>query len=155
MTSHILINGRLLTAVLMLTIFATMTVIALGFPDKARLMPLLFGIPGTILGLLQVVAELRIAATESDEPTSQQAPTTRGERQMLVWLMLFFLGIIAFGFIYAAPVLVLAFLYFGKREPLIIGIVSAIGIWVVLYGLFELGFEIQLFDGLVVEWLRS
>jgi hypothetical protein len=39
------ISSRILTAAVMLAIFAGMTAMALGFPAKAQLMPLLIGVP--------------------------------------------------------------------------------------------------------------
>jgi hypothetical protein len=145
------LSGRVLTAVLMFGIVVTMTLMALGFPEKARLMPLLAGVPGSVLAFIAVLQEFRKVGA-GNEPDD----AARGnERQMLVWMMLYFLGILAFGFLYAGPVLVLAFLRSAKREPLAIAAAGAAGTWAVLYGLFELTFQIPLFDGLVLEWLAA
>jgi hypothetical protein len=46
----------------MLAVFAGMTVIALGFPAKAQLMPLLIGVPGTAMALVQLIKEVRAPA---------------------------------------------------------------------------------------------
>lgn len=145
------LNGPVLTAVLMFAIFVTMTLMALGFPAKARLMPLMAGVPGSVLALIAVLEELRKARNSSESGNA----AGRNERQMIVWMMLYFLGILGFGFLHAAPVLVFAFLRFAKREPLTIAAVGAAGTWVVLYALFELTFQIPLFDGLVLEWLAG
>ena len=146
------LDGRVGTALFMFLVFATMSLIALGFPPKARLMPLLVGIPGVILGLAQLVIELRAAHARSPrEPTG----LTAAERHMLGWTLLFFVGLLAFGFVHAGPVLVFAFLLLGRGESLTISAVSAVGTWAVLYGLFVKAFEIPLFAGLVVEWLSG
>jgi len=150
-----LFTGRALTAVVMLAIFVAMSLMALGFPGKARLMPLMVGIPGSVLALLQVLVELRTAidgAVESDAP---QSAARWNERHMFTWLLLFFFGILGFGFIYAAPLLVFGFLYIGRKETLTVGAIGAAGTWAVLYGLFEQAFEIPLLDGLLIEWILN
>ncbi len=150
-----LFTGRALTAVVMLAIFVAMSLMALGFPDKARLMPLMVGIPGSVLALLQVLVELRTATDDAKESDAQQSAARWNERHMFTWLLLFFFGILGFGFIYAAPLLVFGFLYIGRKETLTVGAIGAAGTWAVLYGLFEQAFEIPLFDGLLIEWLLN
>jgi hypothetical protein len=39
------------------------------------------------------------------------------------------------------------------KESLTIGVIGAVATWAVLYGLFETAFQIQLFNGLLIEWL--
>jgi hypothetical protein len=158
MGATMLTNARVLTAFAMLAIFAAMTALALGYPDKAALMPLIVGVPATVLAFVQLVIEIRKAAAESgrqsgaadDQKTREEH---KRELDLFLWLFLFFAGILGFGFVYAAPVLVFAFLYFGRKESLTVGLVSGVATWAVLYGFFELWFELFLFEGLVVEWL--
>ncbi len=153
MQAKALFTSRALTAVVMLAIFLTMSLMALGFPEKARLMPLMVGIPGSVLALLQVLVELRTSiddALEFDAPAAQW-----NERHMFTWLLLFLFGILGFGFIYAAPLLVFGFLHVGNKETIKVGALGAAGTWAVLYGLFEQAFEIPLFNGLLIEWLLN
>lgn len=153
MPFRILLNGPVFTALMMFVVFATMSLIALSFPDKARLMPLIVGIPGTILALVQLLMELRSTLRQTAETTELVPETIEAERQMFTWMFLFFFGILGFGFIYAAPLLVFGFLWFGKGESLKVGLVGGAATWGILYGLFETGFQIPLFDGLLLEWL--
>ncbi len=44
-------------------------------------------------------------------------------------------------------------MYAGKKESLLVALISAAGTWAVLFGFFEQVMEIPLFQGLVVEWL--
>jgi hypothetical protein len=131
----------------MFLIFLTMSLIAMGFPEKARLMPLMVGVPGSILGLIQLILEIR-ASRDAEPPDPEKSRT---ERSMFIWIFLYFFGILGFGFIYAAPLLVFAFLFIGRKESLPISLISAAGTWAVLFGFFERGFEIPLFTGLIVE----
>jgi small-conductance mechanosensitive channel len=147
MSRNTIVNGRVGTALFMLLVFATMSLLALGFPEKARMMPLLVGIPGTLLALVQVVNEIRAVHKETGEGLSA------AEKQMFGWTFLFFAGILLFGFVLAGPLLVYAFLLFGRGESLRVALISGVATWAVLYGMFEKGFEIPLFAGLLMERL--
>jgi hypothetical protein len=145
------LNARVATALVMFLLFLTMSLIALGFPEKARLMPLMVGIPGSVLGLVQLIVEVRASRDAEAEDMQRK----RNERSMFVWIFLYFFGILGFGFIYAAPLLVFAFLFIGRKESLPISLISAAGTWAVLFGFFEKGFEIPLFTGLLLELIMG
>jgi len=150
MSINILFKGRVLTALIMLLIFLIMTGMAFTFPEKARLMPLMIGIPGVILGFAQFIIELRVALVDVTEVPGEGAEQERrDELQMLFWTFLFFIFILCFGFIYASPLLVAGFLYLGKSESLKTAIIGGICTWAVLFGVFETWFRIPLFPGLV------
>lgn len=152
MTINALLNGRVATAAVMLLIFLSMSLMALGFTDKAQLMPLLVGVPGTLLGIIQLINEIRYTKNQSSEEAASDA-LDDAERNMFMWIFVFFIGILCFGFTYAGPVLVFAFMFAGKKESLLVALISAVGTGVVLFGFFEQMMEIPLFQGLVLEWL--
>ena len=153
MPLRMLLNGSVLTALVMFMVFLTMSLMALGFPEKARLMPLMVGVPGTVLALVQLFTELRSTLDQAVETDEHVWEAVRAERQMFTWMFMFFLGILTFGFNYAAPFLVFGFLWFAKEESLKVGLVGAAATWAILYGLFETAFQIPLFDGLLLQWL--
>lgn len=152
MTINAILNGRVATALVMLLIFLSMSLLALGFTEKARLMPLLIGIPGTLLGIVELINEMRASAKQAASGDNSN-DVTKAERAMLGWVFVFFVGILCFGFVYAAPLLVLAFMLAGKKESLTVGLISAAGTFVVLYVFFENVMEIPLFQGLIIERL--
>lgn len=154
MTINAILTGRVATALVMLLIFLSMSLLALGFTEKARLMPLLVGIPGTILGIVELINEMRASAKQAESGDDSYA-VTRAEQAMLGWVFIFFLGILLFGFIYAGPLLVFAFMLAGKKETLTVALISAVGAFVVLFGFFETAMEIPLFQGLIVEAVRG
>lgn len=154
MTINAILNGRVATALFMLLIFLSMSLMALGFTEKARLMPLLVGVPGTVLGMIELINEMRHAAKQAASGDCSDH-VTAAERAMFGWVLVFFLGILGFGFIYAGPVLVFAFMLAGKKESLTVALISAVGAWAVLFGFFEQVMEIPLFPGLIVEWLQG
>ena len=152
MTINTILNGRVLTALVMLLLFLSMSLMALGFTEKARLMPLLVGIPGTILGIFELLSEIRTAARQAADGDASEW-VSRVEAVMLGWVFVFFVGILLFGFVYAGPVLVFAFMLAGKKESLTVALISAAGTWAVLYGFFQVAMEIPLFQGLIIEYM--
>jgi|APGre2960657468_1045069.scaffolds.fasta_scaffold17563_2 Tripartite tricarboxylate transporter TctB family len=161
MSTKVLMHGRVLTSLVMLAIFVLMTLLAMDFPTKARLMPLMVGIPAVLLGLLQLVMEYRAvsrsyAGDAVDAHQSPDKPEKEGqkdENQMILWITLFFTGIVLFGFVTASPVLVFCFLYFGSKESIKISLISAVSTWAVIYFTFVVWFQMSLFSGLILEWL--
>lgn len=149
-----ILNGRIITTSVMLAIFAGMSLMAVGYPEKARFLPLLVGVPGTLMCLTQLVFDVRSALQgRTAEDTAEAALEHPREVKMFFWLALFFIGIMSFGFLYAAPVLVLAFLRFGEKEPWKTAILGGLGAWVILYGVFTWVLELFLFEGFVTRLL--
>lgn len=146
-------NGRAATSLVMLAIFAAMTAIGLGYPEKARMMPLLVGIPGTILALAQLIRDIRFPTVEA--LTEETIAERRREIAMFAWLALFLAGVMGFGFLYAAPILVFAFMRFGQKESWTVALAGGIGAWVVLYGIFTRLLELFLFEGLLLPLLTG
>lgn len=146
-------NGRAATSLVMLAIFAAMTAIGLGYPEKARMMPLLVGVPGTILALAQLIRDIRFPTVEA--LTEETIAEGRREITMFAWLALFLAGVMSFGFLYAAPVLVFAFMRFGQKESWTVALAGGFGAWVVLYGIFTRLLELFLFEGLLLPLLTG
>jgi hypothetical protein len=60
---------------------------------------------------------------------------------------------VLFGFPYAGPLLVAAFLYFSGGEKWYVAVIAAIIAWSILYGVFERFLGLPLFEGLVSQWI--
>ncbi len=158
MSAKVFMNGRVLTALIMLIIFSVMTVLAIDFPSKGKLMPLMVGIPAVLLAFIQLIMEYRTVAAAGTESAAKTADKhekgdKKGEKQMIMWTVMFFIGILLFGFVVASPVLVFSFLYFGSKESLKVSLISAVSTWAVIYFTFVQWFQIPLFSGLILEWL--
>ncbi len=149
-----IINGRIITTTVMLAIFAGMSLMALGYPDKARFLPLLVSVPATLMCLAQLLFDVRGALQErSTEATAEATLEQPREIKMFIWLALFLVGIMSFGFLIAAPLLVFAFLRFGEKELWMTAILSGLGTWIILYGVFTRLLELFLFEGFVTRLL--
>lgn len=163
MSIKVISNGRVLTALVMLTIFVIMTVMAFDFPTKGRLMPLMVGIPASLLALIQFFSEYRAVAAKLKGGAETAVHTEKAEKKtdkkeemkMIVWTTIFFIALLCFGFVYASPVLVFAFLYFHSKETLLTSLISAVSTWLVIYMTFIKWFQIPLFKGLIVIWLTG
>ena len=89
------------------------------------------------------------AESATAEAASEVRKEQARERKMFLWLALFLVGILAFGFLWATPVLVFAFLRFSERESWSVATVGALGAWLVLYLVFVRLLELFLFEGLL------
>jgi hypothetical protein len=152
-----ILNGRIVTTLVMLAIFAGMSLMALGYAPKARYLPLLVSIPGTLMCLGQLLLDIRHArqartSGSGAEEASEPAETAR-EIKMFAWLGIFFAGILAFGFLYAAPVVVAAYLKFGEREGWMTSVAAGVAAWLILYVVFGRLLELFLFEGLVTPMI--
>jgi len=143
-----MVEGRKITAALMVAIFATMVGVALTYAPDARFLPLVIGVPGLLLSLLQLAVEMR---TKGDKEFTAQ--DRRAEMKMFAWFVFFVAGIILFGFPYAGPAMVALYLHFSWREKWYVSLGSAFFAWAVLFGVFEYVLGLPLFEGLVVQWL--
>ena len=143
-----MLEGRLLVSGIMVAIFAIAVGLSFTYAPEARLLPLVIGIPGLILSGLQLVKELR----ERPEPVVTSEEHVR-EGRMFAWFFLFVGGLVLFGFPYAGPLLVAAFLYFSGGEKWYVAAVAAVIAWGILYGVFERFLGLPLFEGLVYQWI--
>jgi hypothetical protein len=151
-----ILNGRILTTTAMLTIFAGMLAMALTYPEKARFLPLLISVPATLMCLVQLFFDIRSALQDRPaEAAAEAALETPREVKMFFWLALFFVGVMSFGFLVAAPVLVFAFLRFGEKEPWLTAILGGLGAWIILYGVFTRLLELFLFEGFITPLLTG
>lgn len=140
-----MLEGRIVTAGVMLAIFVTAVGIALiYFPAGARMLPLVVGIPGIILSAIQFVSELR----QTD--AKQISPEVRaGEIRMIVWFAAFAAVIFLLGFIYGSPLLIAAYLQIQAKEKWYTTVLGALLAWVILEFVFSRGIGIVLYEGMI------
>jgi putative Ca2+/H+ antiporter (TMEM165/GDT1 family) len=141
-------EGRIVVSLIMLALFAGMVGYAFTFPADARFLPWVIGIPGLLFCIGQLIIELRDRTTEERDPTER-----RRELKMFAWFVAFIVAILLFGFVYAGPVLVAAYLYFDWHERPIVVVTSAIVAFAVLFGIFEWALELRLFGGFLDRML--
>jgi putative Ca2+/H+ antiporter (TMEM165/GDT1 family) len=141
-------EGRIAVSLIMLALFAGMVGYAFTFPADARFLPWVIGIPGLLFCIGQLIIELRNRTPEERDPGER-----RRELKMFAWFVAFIVAILLFGFVYAGPVLVAAYLYFDWHERPIVVVTSAIVAFAVLFGIFEWALELRLFGGFLDRML--
>ena len=134
----------------MLGVFIFFMSQAIFFASSARLMPLLIGVPGTIMSFFQLIIELRTV----NDVTDNQSVLSGRELNIIVWLTGFFVAVIVLGFDYGSPLVVACYVYFVGKERLTTALVAGISCFALMYGLFERLMGIQLFDGLLSQFLQ-
>ena len=143
-----MVEGRTLTAGIMVAVFVTMVGLALTYPQDARFLPLVIGIPGLVLSIVQLFTELRARPEPAVTPEEH-----RREGRMFAWFFVFVGSLVLFGFLYAGPALVAAYLYFSGKERWYVALIAAAFAWAVLYGVFEQFLGLPLFEGLIRQWI--
>ena len=146
-----MLEGRIITAGVMLAIFVTAVGIALiYFPASARMLPLVVGIPGIILSAIQLVSELR----RTDEKKVSQE-IRAGEIRMVIWFGAFAAVILLLGFTYGSPIMIAAYLHFQAKEKWYTLLIGAALAWVVLEFVFTRGIGIVIFEGIIPPMLMG
>jgi len=148
------INGNAVISAIMLVIFSAMLIMAAGYSPEARFMPMIVGFAGAGLSLVQL---WRIFASDRRPARAPQrkenAPGWRREARLVGWFAGFLLAIVAFGFLIAAPAMVLGFLLIDRREPPLLAGALAAGCLAILYLVFEVVLELSLYRGLAAQLL--
>jgi hypothetical protein len=134
-----------------LVIFASAAIVArLNYPPEAASMPLIIGGVGAALSLLQLIVELRASRGAYEEQID-----LRKDVPIYLWVWSFVIGIVAFGFIYAAPVTLFAYLRFRSRESWWLSLLLPLAVLGLLYGLFQVALGVPLFEGLVTPLIKD
>ena len=144
-----MLEGRKLISLIMLALFALLIGISFSYAPDTRFLPLVIGVPGFLLCLVQVATEWR---AKNVQPAVTPVERVR-ERTMLAWCVVFVAGLVGFGFLYAGPVLVAAYLFLAGKEKWYIAVLAAVFAWAILYGVFGQFLGLPLFDGLVSQYL--
>lgn len=113
-------------------------------------MPLLVSVPGLVFCLVQFIIDLKRQPVE----TGRKPMFSGSEIKAIAWIIGFIIGISLLGFVYGAPLLVAAYLYFYAGERLYTAVLAAIACVAFAYGFMDRLMEIQLFEGLLFEYLR-
>lgn len=120
-------------------------VAGLSYPGMAATMPMAIGGIRAGLSLLQLVRELRRRGAEPVD-LARDLP-------IYLWVWGFIAAFIVFGFLFAAPVMVLLYLRLRGRESWRMSLSVAAAVFAMLYFVFGMALGVELFDGLLMEWV--
>ena|SRR5258708_5475807 len=134
-----------------LIIFASAAIVArVNYPPEAASMPLVLGVVGAALSLLQLIVELRASRGPYEEQIN-----LRKDGPIYLWVWAFVIAVVAFGFIIAAPVMLFAYLRLRSRESWWLSLLLAALVLALLYGLFQVALGVPLFEGLVTPLIKD
>ncbi len=147
-------------AILIMVLAGWGTLGALAWPWKAKLFPLVIGIPIFCLAAAEALWTLfgrqpeRQGASDFQLSTDQ-APQIARRRTLVAaaWTVGFFILIVLLGFQIAVPVLVFAYLKLQGKEGWLFTIVFTAAVWGFFYGLFDLLLHLPFPPGVLLEWL--
>lgn len=143
------LNGRVILCFSFSIFFLLVTVLAIGYSQEARLLPLLTGGGGLLLSVMQFVSEVR-ASPAHDRSTYDKQGRDRAIL-MFTWLLGLVLGTVLFGILVAASIAVSIYFLFIEKFSKSKSLLLTISFVTVLYITFELMFNLTLFRGLVVN----
>lgn len=138
-----------MTAV-MLVIFVTMVGFALGYPPQSRFLPLVIGIPGIVLSLVQLFQDLR-----GPRPSGEWKTNVRRELVLFGYFVGLVAGVLLFGFWLTIPVFLIVFLRLHERDSWMFAISLTAASWLVIYLIFDQLLGIVLHAGFLTEYLRG
>jgi hypothetical protein len=153
--------------VFMLALFTVMVGIAFGFPEGARFMPLIVGIPAIALCLLQLAIDAAHApgwrfatyrfrpAPKAGTPPEEAAAggdefgpeTVPAELAMFGYFLAFIAGVLLFGFYVSVPVMLVTFLRRRAGASARLALTLGAAMTVVMYVMFGLVLRITLHPG--------
>lgn len=126
---------------------------ASGWPLKAKLFPLVLGIPLCALGLAQVVLELR---GRGEAPPADAIPgSARRVAAVFAWMVVFIALVLLAGFPFAVPVFVLAYLLVHRAASIAAAVLIAGAAWGAFHLLFQRLLHFPFESGLIQDWLAK
>ena len=137
------------------------TASALAWPWKAKLFPLVIGIPLFCLAAAEVLWVLfgkGPAKAAADFKLSQDQPREVVQRRAalaVAWMIGFFAAIALFGFLIAVPLLVFLYLRLQGKERWLFTGVFTLAVWACFYGLFDLLLHLHFPAGWVFSWFGA
>ena len=156
-------SSKMLMTVVMFAIFVIMVVIAWDYPPQSRFLPLVIGIPGIVLTLVQLYVDIRgdvrgprLSRTSRTKASGSDQGTSQLRRELV--LFGYFVGLVAgvllFGFWLTVPVFLIVFLRLHERDDWVFVMSLTAASWLVIYVIFDQLLEIALHPGFVTEHLR-
>ena len=168
-----MIRSNLLISGFMVIVFSAMILVALQYPRSAGLAPCLIAIPGLILAVWQLMADLRNNVRQTRHrnlhqadsmvkqttpaklprtPQKQKTTKTRDELVMFGWVTVILALFLLLGFwVGLAVFLALFILLYGQETWKTTLLVSTVG-WLCFWGIFHVLLKVSLFQGFLHNW---
>ncbi len=158
-------RGQLILNLVFLAFFVTLIVISMTYSAKARRMPLVILIPGAVLAVIVTVKDIsrKGPAPEERETSAEEeeiedtepaglAATDQNKRMFVMfgWMALLVGMIWVVGFLVTIPVYTIIFMK-SLKESWRLSIIFGVAGFIVLYFLFVVGLNMELYRGLIFQ----
>lgn len=154
------LKGETLFSMMLFLVFISAFIFCLGWPDKARMYPLILSSGGVIFSGWLVYTGLRVKRPEKKKSESLKSKvkkksevSVRMEVTMALWLTGFIATILIFGFWVSMAAFIPIFMrVYGHEKWKFIGVFSTV-VWFSIYLVFSQGMDVSLFGGLLdLSW---
>jgi hypothetical protein len=148
----ILFTAALLTFLVVIVFYSTR------YRFEARLFPVVIGIPAVVLLLVQIIRDVLHKEHGEGRLSGEGQEALSSSRTMSayvwfgVWVVGFLLLIYVFGFLIAIPLFVFTYVKLHGRGWLY-SLCVAVGMIMLIYGIFTLGMKMHFYPGLLFSWL--
>lgn len=143
------IGGSLVTAVLMLLLFAGMLILALDWPEEARGFPFLIAIGGIVFSVWLIISMVIGMKSQSAEENATKERLPAGTGGMLLWLVLLCGVTIIFGFWVGSILFMVAFLRRFGRESWSTSIGVTATLMAILFFTLSVALKIPIYGGVL------
>ena len=130
------------------------TIAALDWPLKAKLFPMVIGIPLFCLAAAEV-AWILLSKTPGEKAAEDEVPLQVARRRSLIgvgWILGLLAAVVLLGFPIAVPLFVFLYLKVQGREGWIFTGVFTAAVWGAFYGLFDLLLHLPFPAGWLLSW---
>lgn len=163
-------KGNIVFSLFMISFFALIIILSLGYPEEARMVPLVVATPGIIMAIVQFFNEVRggrpvrepvepnvpnpekaAPAAESEAPGLSLQEVKKREILMALWILIVLALILLFGFWVAIAVTLLLFTRLYGKEPWKISLGTMVTGWGIIYIIFSIVLKVPLFEGFLIR----
>ena len=151
-------RASLILGIGIMVIAGAAVILAMDWPWKAKLFPLVIGIPLFCLASADALWELfgpAQAVAASDLTLTDEVPPAIARRRTAIaaaWILGFFAAILLLGFPLAVPLFVFLYLVIQGGERWIFSAIFSGVVWALFYGLFDLLLHLPFPAGWLLEW---
>lgn len=142
-----LTNGRIIISTCMCLFFSVVIITAFTNSSEARIVPLLTGVPGLLMSIMQLKDEIHSTITDF-HPVEPNWPDTKAIT-LTGWFFILILATVIIGNIPASTIFIAAFLWLHEKRGILKALLVAVIFNSLIYFLFELVLKIPLFTGVM------
>ncbi|ATW27148.1 tripartite tricarboxylate transporter TctB family protein [Candidatus Formimonas warabiya] len=140
------ISGEKIFNLGILLVLCLFVIMSLTFPPKAKLLPLIIGIPGIILMIVLLVSDFLKPQKEATSLTKEEK---KRQYQMFLGVVALFFIIICTGISLGVALFLFAFIRFVAKRKLLVAFGMALFGFALTYGLFGVALHYPLYKGLL------